>query len=52
MYSADYKTEQIPLCYVPAEALRGVTQAILRTTDLVAEDADIIADALVTIPGT
>jgi LDH2 family malate/lactate/ureidoglycolate dehydrogenase len=48
MYSADYKTEQIPLCYVPAEALRGVTQAILRTTDLVAEDADIIADALIT----
>ena len=47
-YSADYKTEQIPLRYVPVDALAAVTQAILRTTDLTAEDADIIADALVT----
>lgn len=47
-YSADYKTEQIPLQVVPVAALRAVTQAILRTTDLAADDADIIADALVT----
>jgi len=47
-YSADYKTEQIPLRYVPVDALAAVTQAILRTTDLAPEDADIIADALVT----
>ena len=47
-YSADYKTEQIPLQVAPVDALRAVTQAILRTTDLAPGDADIIADALVT----
>ncbi len=47
-YSADYKTEQIPLQFVPVDALRAVTEAILRTTDLAPDDADIIADALVT----
>ena len=47
-YSADYKTVQIPLQYVPAEELRALTGALLRTTDLAPEDADIIADALVT----
>ena len=47
-YSADYKTEQIPLQFVPADELRALTQAILRTTDLAPEHAGIIADALVT----
>ena len=47
-YSADYKTEQIPLHYVPVDGLRAVTEAILRTTDLAPDDAVIIADALVT----
>ena len=47
-YSADYKTEQIPLQFVPVEELHAVTQAILRTTDLAPDDAGIIADALVT----
>jgi LDH2 family malate/lactate/ureidoglycolate dehydrogenase len=47
-YSADYKTVQIPLQYVPADKLRALTSALLRTTDLAADDADIIADALVT----
>jgi LDH2 family malate/lactate/ureidoglycolate dehydrogenase len=47
-YSADYKTEQIPLHVAPVDALRAVTRAILRTTDLTPDDADIIADALVT----
>ena len=47
-YSADYKTEQIPLRVVPVDDLRAVTQAILRTTDLAPDAADIIADALVT----
>jgi LDH2 family malate/lactate/ureidoglycolate dehydrogenase len=46
-YSADYKTEQIPLRFVAVHTLAEVTQAILRTTDLAPEDADIIADALV-----
>jgi LDH2 family malate/lactate/ureidoglycolate dehydrogenase len=47
-YSADYKTVQIPLRTVPVAALRGLTQQLLRATELAAEDADIIADALVT----
>ncbi len=47
-YSADYKTEQIPLQFVPVDELRQVARAILRTTDLAQDDADIIADALVT----
>ena len=47
-YSADYQTEQIPLQLVPADTLRSITQAILRTTDLAPADADIIADALIT----
>jgi len=47
-YSADYKTEQIPLQFVPVDELRALTQAILRTTDLAAEDTGIIADALIT----
>jgi len=46
--TAEYKTEQIPLQYVPHQALRALTQSILRKTDLSQEDADIIADALVT----
>lgn len=47
-YSADYKTVQIPLRYVPADQLRDLTRRLLRTTDLAPADADIIADALVT----
>lgn len=47
-YTGDYKTEQIPLRYVPLETLRAVTEAILKRTDLKAEDAEIIADALIT----
>jgi LDH2 family malate/lactate/ureidoglycolate dehydrogenase len=47
-YSADYKTVQIPLQYVPAAQLRTLTSALLRSTDLAPADADIIADALVT----
>ena len=47
-YSADYKTVQIPLQYVPAAELRALTSELLRSTDLAPADADIIADALVT----
>lgn len=47
-YDPDYQTEQIPLRYVPADQLRQLTAALLRTTDLAPEDADTIADALVT----
>lgn len=44
---ATYQTEQIPLRIVPVEALRSLTQNILRATALRSEDADIIADALI-----
>jgi len=47
-YSADYETKQIPLQVVPLDKLRTVTQQILRSTSLRDEDADIIADALIT----
>jgi LDH2 family malate/lactate/ureidoglycolate dehydrogenase len=47
-YTGDYTTEQIPLRYVPLETLRALTREILRRTDLQPEDAEIIADALVT----
>lgn len=47
-FDANYQTVQIPLHFVPVAPLRAVTQAILRTTDLAPDDADIIADALVT----
>ncbi len=47
-YTGDYKTEVIPLRYVPVEPLRELTRQLLRTTDLTPEDADIIAEALIT----
>ena len=47
-YNADYQTEQIPLRYVPADQLAALTRQLLRSTDLAPDDADIIADALVT----
>jgi len=47
-YHSDYRTEQIPLRYVPADALRELVLGLLRGTDLRPEDAAIIADALVT----
>ncbi len=47
-YTGDYKTEQIPLKLVPVETLRALTREILRRTDLKPEDADTIAEALVT----
>lgn len=48
MTESDYRTVKIALRIVPVEALRKVTQAILRTTDLPSADADIISDALIT----
>ena len=45
---ACYSTQQIPLKFVPVDALRALTEQILRKTTLRAEDADIIADALIT----
>jgi LDH2 family malate/lactate/ureidoglycolate dehydrogenase len=47
-YSADYQTVQIPLHYVLADRLRILTSQLLRATELRPEDADLIADALVT----
>lgn len=47
-YHSDYKTEQIPLKYVPVNALRELVGALLGRSDLRPEDAAIIADALVT----
>jgi LDH2 family malate/lactate/ureidoglycolate dehydrogenase len=47
-YHSDYKTEQIALRYVPVAPLREVTRQILRRTALRSDDADIIADALIT----
>ena len=45
---AQYNTEKIPLQVVPVDALRDLTQQILRKTTLRTADADIIADALIT----
>ncbi|MCB0046539.1 MAG: Ldh family oxidoreductase [Caldilineaceae bacterium] len=47
-YTGDYTTQQIPLQYVAIEPLHDLTRELLRTSGLTAEDADIIADALVT----
>ncbi len=47
-YHSDYRTAQIALRVAPAEQLRELARAILRTTELRAEDAEIVADALVT----
>lgn len=47
-YHSDYRTEQIPLRLAPAGPLRELARAILRTTALRPEDAEIVADALVT----
>ena len=45
---ASYSTEKIPLEIVAVDALRSLTQQILRKTDLAPDDADIIAEALIT----
>ena len=47
-YTGDYTTVQIPLKYAPIAALRTLTESLLRKTALSAEDAGIIADALIT----
>ena len=47
-YTGDYQTQQIPLRYVPVEELTRITRQLLRTTALTNDDADIIADALIT----
>lgn len=47
-YHSDYRTEQIPLQYVPVEALHALVAELLRGTDLRPDDAAIIAEALVT----
>lgn len=46
-YHADYKTGQIALRVAPAAELRELALAILRTTALTPEDAEIVADALI-----
>jgi LDH2 family malate/lactate/ureidoglycolate dehydrogenase len=46
--NADFRTEQIPLRTVSVDSLRTLTQTLLRRTDLHPDDADIVADALVT----
>lgn len=45
---ARYVTEKIPLQVVPVDELRTLTRQILQETALNREDADIIADALIT----
>ncbi|MBV7332426.1 Ldh family oxidoreductase [Chloroflexi bacterium TSY] len=47
-YTGDYKTKVIPLKYVPVEALHELTRQLLRNCALQPDDADIIADALIT----
>ncbi len=47
-YTGDYRTQQIPLRYVPVDELTRVTQQLLHQTALTDGDADIIADALIT----
>jgi LDH2 family malate/lactate/ureidoglycolate dehydrogenase len=48
VYHADYQTENIPLKSVPADRLLDLTKQLLRQSTLQPDDADIIADALVT----
>lgn len=47
-YTGDYQTEAIPLKQVPVEPLRELTKQLLRNCALRPEDADTIADALIT----
>ena len=47
-YTGDYTTDIIPLRVLPVEPLRNLAAQLLKTTALRDEDAELIADALIT----